>query len=181
MDGVDLRQRQSYDAVRRLHRFTLDVVPAEGGPSPVQRAKAALAAVGSAQVGGCALRFDQALRQQLDSEALARALAPTGAFTDPYLREALKRLGELSPDGAVTLLDGTRFRTAIPLELAAAASQASEVQGFLAMLRAFVRELEPEAYRRATLQGLVAPELTPDAFGAAMAQAEAAERSCRAS
>jgi hypothetical protein len=181
VDGIDLRQRQSYDAVRRLHRFTLDVVPAEGGPSPVQRAKAALARIDPAQVGGCALRFDQALRQQLDSEALARALAPSGAFTDPYLREALKRLGELSPGGVVTLLDGTSFDTGIPLELAAAASQASEVQGFLAMLRAFVAELEPEAYRRATLQGLIAPELTPDAFVAATARAEAAERNCRAS
>jgi hypothetical protein len=181
VDGIDLRQRQSYDAVRRLHRFTLDVVPAAGGPSPVQRAKAALARVDPAQVSGCALRFDHTLRQQLDSEALARALTPSGAFTDPYLREALKRLGELSPGGAVALLDGTSFRTAIPLELAAAASQASEVQGFLVMLRAFVAELEPESYRRATLQGLIAPELTPDAFAAAMAQAEAAERGCRAS
>ena len=181
VDGIDLRQRQSYDAVRRLHRFTLDVVPTEGGASPVQRAKAALARIGPTQVGGCALRFDQALRQQLDSEALARALAPQGSFTDPYLREALKRLGELSPGGAVTLVDGTSFRTGIPLELAAAASQASEVQGFLAMLRQFVAELEPEPYRRATLQGLIAPELTPDAFGAALAPAEAAERTCRAS
>jgi hypothetical protein len=181
VDGVDLRQRQSYDAVRRLHRFTLDVVPAQGGASPVQRAKAALSRIGPAEVGGCALRFDQVLREQLDSAALARALAPSGAFTDPYLREALKRLGEVSPGGAVMLLDGTRFDTGIPLELAAAASQASEVQGFLAMLRAFVAELEPDPYRRATLQGLIAPELTPDAFAAALARAEAAERSCRAS
>ena len=91
----------------------------------------------------------------------------------------MKRLGEVSPGGAVELVDGTRFRPAISLELAAAASQAAEVKGYLALLRGFVALLEPEEHRRETLRGLVAPELPPDAFGSRLAAAEAAERRCR--
>jgi hypothetical protein len=177
---VELRQRQSYDAVRRLHRLTLDVVPKGGGGSSVRRAREALARIDFPQVSGCALRFDETLREQLEPSALARALAPGGAFTDPYLRAAMKRLGEVSPDGAVVLADGTAYRTAIPLELAAAISQAGEVRGYLAMLRQFVAELEPEAYRRETLRGLVAPEVSPASFEAMVGAGERSERECLA-
>jgi hypothetical protein len=90
----------------------------------------------------------------------------------------MKRLGEISPDGAVALADGTRFRTEVPLELAAASSQAEEVHGYLAMLRAFVAELEPAEHRRETLRGLVAPEVSPAAFVPLLEAAEAAERAC---
>jgi hypothetical protein len=175
--SVDLRSRQDYDAVRRLHLFHLDVVPAAGA-SPVQRARDALARIGPGDVSGCALRFDGALRQGLDPSALHRALTPAGSFLDPYLRAAMKRLGEISPDGAVALADGTRFRTEVPLELAAASSQAEEVHGYLAMLRAFVAELEPAEHRRETLRGLVAPEVSPAAFVPLLEAAEAAERAC---
>jgi hypothetical protein len=42
-------------------------------------------------VSGCAARFDESLRESLEPAALARALAPRGSFTDPYLRTAMKR------------------------------------------------------------------------------------------
>jgi hypothetical protein len=157
-DDVDLRSRQSYDAVRRLHRFSLDVVPRSGGADSVRTI----------------------LRQRIEPSALARALAPRGSFTDPYLRAAMKRLGEVSPGGAVVLTDGTGFRTSIPLELAAASSQASEVTGYLALLRRLVEELEAEPHRRETLRGLIAPELSPAEFETALDEAEVAERSCLA-
>jgi hypothetical protein len=146
----------------------------------VQRAKAALARIGPPQVSGCRARFDATLRSNLDHSDLARALAVVG-FTQPYLRAAMRRLGEISPDGVVVLADGTAYRTAIPLELEAAQSQASDVRGYLVMLRSFVDALEPEPYRRETFRGLVAPEVVPSSFDALMAAAEAAEQSCLAS
>ena len=94
---LDVRQRQDYDAIRRLHSFTVDVLPEGGAATSVQRAQAALARVQRGDVSGCALRFDEELHSQLDPSALARALTPQGSFQDPYLRAALKRLGEVSP------------------------------------------------------------------------------------
>jgi hypothetical protein len=176
---VDLRQRQSYDPIRRQHALQLDVVPTVSGDSPVQRARAALASIGAERVSGCRAEFDQALRATLDRSDLARALAVKG-FTQPYLRAAMKRLGEISPEGAVVLGDGTAYRTAIPLELEAAQSQAADVRGYLALLDSFVAELEPERYRRETLRGLIAPEVSPSAFAGIVAAAEAREQSCRA-
>jgi hypothetical protein len=176
---LDVRQRQSYDPIRRVHSFTVDIAPV-GGPSSVQLARQALARIDAGAIGGCAMRFDAELRQQLDPAALARALTPKGAFQDPYLRAALKRLGEVSPSGGVTLVDGTRYQTSVPLELAAASSQAAEVQGYLAVLRSFVAELEPAPYRRGTLRGLVAPTVGPSDFEQMMDRAETAERSCLA-
>jgi hypothetical protein len=178
---VNLRSRQDYDSVRRLHSFSLDMVPEDGGATSVQRARAALARVEPQHVSGCAARFDGALREQLEPSALARALAPQGAFTDAYLRAAMKRLGEVSPGGAVVLSDGTTYRTSIPLELVAAASQAAEAKGYLALLRRFVDELEYPPYRRETLRGLIAPEVSPAGFEAMMDEAEAAEQRCLAS
>ena len=174
---VDLRQRQSYDPIRRQHALQLDLVPTTADASPVQRAQAALARIGAQQVSGCRLSFDDTLRARLDRSDLARALAVTG-FTQPYLRAAMRRLGELSPEGAVVLTDGASYRTAIPLELEAAQSQAAEVRGYLAMLDSFVSELEPPEYRRETLRGLIAPQLTPSAFDAVLAEADVAQQRC---
>ena len=146
----------------------------------MQRAQAALKADPAREVSGCAVEFDAALHERLEPSALARALAPTGGFTDPYLRAALKRLGELSPDGTLPLADGTRFRATVPIELSAAASQAGEVQGYLALLRQFVAGLEPESDRRESLRGLIAPELGAASFDEIMTAAELRERQCLA-
>jgi len=126
---------------------------------------------------GCARVFDDALREGLDAEALARALAPRGTFTDPYLRAAMKRLAELSPGARVQMLDGSTL-TSSPIELSAAMSQAAQARGFLALLRAFVREIETPSGRHDTLRGLVAPESSPEAFSEALLSAERRETSC---
>ena len=86
----------------------------------------------------------------------------------------------VSPGAAVVLADGTSYRTDVPLELSAASSQASEVRGYLALLRRFVTELEAEPYRRETLRGLIAPEVGPSDFGAIIDAGEVAERQCLA-
>jgi hypothetical protein len=130
-------------------------------------------------VTGCNEIFDAAMREQLDPAALSRALTPRGAFTDPYLRAALKRLGEVSPGGVIRLADGSKFRAALPIELMAAASQAGEVVGYVALLRRFVEELEAPEHRRSALRGLVAPEMGARDFDVVVDSAERRERECR--
>lgn len=179
--GYELRSRESHDELRDLYVYSLDLVPADGGVAAVQHARAALAAVSSADVTGCAGVFDQTLRRSLDPAALARAISPDGSFTDPYLRAAMKRLGEVSPGGRIHMLDGTAYDSSRPIELAAAMSEPASAEGYLALLRAFVRHLEPPAYRVDTLKGLVAPEIDAKAFAEKLRHAEAAESSCSAS
>jgi hypothetical protein len=137
-----------------------------------------LARIRRHDVTGCALDYDSALRERLDTAALSRALAPAGSFTDPYLREAMKRLGQLSPGGFVSLTDGSKFRASAPIELMAASTRSAEVVGYLAILRKFVAELEPPESRRQTLRGLVAPELAAESFDAVADLADSRERGC---
>jgi hypothetical protein len=180
-DGFDTRSRQSVDPVRGLHLFALDLVPRDGGAADVERARAALGRIDTADVSGCALDFDRALREQLDPAEVARALTPNGAYTDNYMRAAMKRLGEVSPGGVIRMLDGSEFHGSIPIELMAAATEPGLAIGYLALLRSFVAELEPEAHRRATLRGLIAPEQSQASFEGALDVAEQRERSCHPS
>ncbi len=132
-------------------------------------------------MSGCSLAFDSSLRDQLDRGALSRALTPRGSFTDPYLRAAMRRLGELSPgDGSVELDGGERFNPAVPIELELLLSRAGEARGYLALLRQLVVELESEAYREETFRGLVAPELDPMSFGAILQRADDGQKDCQA-
>lgn len=181
VDGVDLRSRPSRDELRDLYAYTVDIVPSTGVAEGVQQARAALASLSGAAVGSCALRYDASLRNSLDRAALSRALAPRGAFTDKYLRAAMKRLGEISPGARIRMTDGSRLSPQNPIELSAAMSQPADAEGYLAVLRSFVQKLEPQASRRATLRGLVAPESDAASFEEVAAAAEAAERNCLAS
>jgi hypothetical protein len=177
-DAVETRSRQAFDPVRSLHAFTLDLVPRGGDDASRQAAIAALGRIASADVTGCALELDTALRDGLEPAALARALTPNGSHTDPYLRAAMKRLGEVSPGGVIRMRDGSEFRGAVPIELMAAATQPNEAIGYLSLLRRFVAEMEEQPHRDATLRGLVAPELAPDRFDAILREALERERSC---
>jgi hypothetical protein len=176
--GFDTRSRQSVDPVRGLHLFALDLVPRDGGAADVERARAALDRIDSADVSGCALEFDQALRGELDPAEVARALTPSGAYTDNFLRAAMKRLGEVSPGGVIRMLDGSGFDGSIPIELMAAATQPGQAIGYLALLRTFVAELEPAAHRSAALRGLIAPERPQASFDGALHEAEQREQGC---
>ncbi|MBW2493981.1 MAG: hypothetical protein JRE43_04450, partial [Deltaproteobacteria bacterium] len=175
---LDLRSTQGYDAARKLHHFTVELVPSEGNAAVLARSGDALMRVGRASVSGCALEFDRSMRSQLDPAALSRAVAPSSDFLDLHLRLALQRLGELSPDGLIRLIDGSKFHPSIPLDLAAASNQSAEVVGFLSLLRAFVAELEPPELQRSALRGLIAPELERERFDASVEIAEELERSC---
>ena len=177
-DDYETRSRQAFDPVRDVHVFNLDLAPREGDNAARESAIAALARIRPADVTGCALEFDEALREELDPAELARALTPNGTHTDPYLRAAMKRLGEVSPEGVIRMRDGTRFRGSVPIELMAAATQPDVALGYLALLRRFVAEMEAEPYRESTLRGLIAPELPPDRFDALLRQAQEREQSC---
>jgi hypothetical protein len=179
LDGVvDVRSRQFYDAPRDLHAFALDFVPSDAGAA-VERAQAALGSLSRRDVSGCALRFDDTLREGLDPGALARALSPQGEFTDAYLRAAMRRLGEVSVDGVVDFVDGSQYRPSVPLELEMSISNARGAKGFLALLRAFATALEgDDTDRRESLRSLVAPELRPAEFDGVLDRADEAERAC---
>ena len=175
----ELRSRQSLDELRDLYVYSVELVPADGGVEAAQKARGALAAIGPSEVNGCAARFDEILRSALEPSALSRALSERGAFTDRYLRAAMKRLGAVSPEGRIRMADGSSFLGSSPLELAAAMSQPGEAKGYLALLRAFVGRIEAPEHRRSTLRGLLAPELPPDQFALAYDRAESAESACR--
>jgi hypothetical protein len=180
-DAVEVRSRQSHDPVRSVHTFALDFVPADGGVESVHRAKAALARIRTEDVTGCSLVYERSLRERLDIADLARALSVDGSFTDPYLREAMKRLGQLSDNGVITLTDGSQLLVSAPIELMAAVSRSPEAIGYLAVLRRFIEGLEPPESRRQALRGLIAPELSAARFDAIADAAENDERQCRAS
>lgn len=175
-DPPELRSREAYDAVRELHVYTVDLVGDR--TAAVERARSALARIRSGDVSGCAAQFDDTLRSELPSAGLSRALAPRGEFTDPFLRAAMKRLGEVSTGGVIRLQDGTQYEPSASIQLSAAINQASEAKGFLALLRRMVELLEPAPYRQSVLRSVIAPELSPSAFAKIIARAERAERRC---
>ena len=177
--GVEVRSRQSHDAPRDLHVFSVDLVPADSARERVESATRALADLRPSDVTGCALVFDGSLREALDSGPLARALRPDGSFTDRYTRAAMRRLGELSPNGSVELVDGSRLRPGNPLELEMAMSNAADARGFLALLRAFSSVLESdEAVRAESLRSLLAPEMVSSRFVQILNSAQGRERAC---
>jgi len=177
---LEPRARERYDAARELHEFSVDLVPKDGGAEAVAEAQAALAAVRTQDVSGCALVFDQSLREQLDAGSLSRALAPQGAFTDRYLRAAMRRLGEVSPGGRVEFVDGSEYRPGVPIELEMALTQAAGAKGYLALLRKLVAGMESSAHTAETLRSLVAPELDDEGFALVVGEAERRQRDCLA-
>jgi hypothetical protein len=177
--SLELRSRQGRDELRDLYVYSVELVPPDGGSAAVEHTRSALAAVQPSDLGGCARAFDETLRRRLDPAALARALAPRGAFTDPYLRAAMRRLGEVSPGGRIAMLDGSSFSPDNAIELSAAMSQPADAVGYLALLRRLVEDLEPAAFADETLRSLVAPEVAPARFAEMLGAARSAEQSCR--
>ncbi len=179
-DGrVELRASQDEDRVRGVHALSLVLAPADAEASRVRRARERLAGLDASSVSECSLRFDRALRASLDPELLARSLSVYDPFIGRYVRAALRRLGEIAPDHALLLVDGTRFRADVPLEFEAAAGRAGEAIGLLALFRDLVAALEPAELRAATLRSVIAPGLSRERFAVALAGAEAVGEACR--
>jgi hypothetical protein len=178
--SVEVRSRQGYDAPRDLHEFALDIMPIGSEAAQVADALDALADLGPRDIDGCRLALDDALRVELDPGELARALRPRGAFTDRYLRAAMRRLGEISVDGIVDFVDGSQLRPATPIELEMAIGNAATAKGYLALLDAFVTRLEPDpADRMLSLRTLLAPEMAMPDFDSVIERAGQRERACQ--
>jgi hypothetical protein len=173
-----LRIFTGFDTARQLHRTSLEF--SRPGVRTTRRALDGLARIRPEAVSGCALRFDAALRAGLEPTQLARALTPSADFVDPILRSAMRRLAELSAHGELRLADGTRLHPELPLEFEAALGQAHQVEGLLALLRALAAQTAGAEARSQVLRGLVAPELDQGGFDERAADAERAERECRA-
>jgi hypothetical protein len=118
------------------------------------------------------------MRSQLSPADLARSLAPASNFLEPYLRAALKRLGEISPKGVIEITDGSTYRPSVPIELSAGRTRSSEAVGYLALLRSFVARLEAPSHRLSILRGILAPEQTRSHFDTMVKIAESLERGC---
>ena len=179
--ALEARSSQSYDAPRELHVFKVDLVSANSSARRVQRSLEALSLLGKSDVTGCALEFDGTLRRSLEPGSLARALRPGGHFTDRYIRAAMRRLGELSPNGSVEFVDGSQLRPSSGIELEMALGNASGARGFLALLRSFVARLEStEEDQREALRSLLAPELGSAEFAESVSRAISTENACLA-
>jgi hypothetical protein len=180
-DGGDalpaLRIFTGFETARELHRTVLELSRPE--TRSARRALDGLARIRPEAVSGCALRFDEALREDLEPTHLARALIPSTDFVGPILRAAVRRLAELSAEGQLRLVDGTLLRPDLPLEFEAALGQAHRVEGLLALLRALATQTGGAEARWQVLRGLVAPELDQASFEDRATEAERAERSCR--
>jgi hypothetical protein len=96
------------------------------------------------------------------------------------VRAAMRRLGEVTPGGAVAFTDGSKYSPEVPIELEVSLNQAAQAQGFLSLLKKFVYDLEEESYRAESYRSLIAPELDSASFDVVLEQAEAARARCMA-
>jgi hypothetical protein len=171
---VEVRSRQSYDAVQQQHVYVFDVVaPGSSAPSDAQ-IRARLDALTFAPDERCDDRFSAVLREKIGDSELGDAFRPSGELTDVYRREAMLRLGRLQ-QGQVKTDTGEALHTGSSLELALAMQSAARVHSYLALLGALARS-EPEPAD--ALRTLVAPTRSSAAFGPIYDAAESARKDC---
>jgi hypothetical protein len=170
---VEVRSKQSFDAVRREHVYVIDLVEKGARPPTSQQIRARLEALPVA-LDDCSLRFEATLRTELEPETLARGMRASGGIADIYRREAMMRLGR-TDQGQVTTLEGEVLRTGSPIELELALQSGATVNGYLTMLGTFARS---EPHPELAMRSLVAPELSPATFAPAFERADAASAGC---
>jgi hypothetical protein len=173
--GVAPRLSRREEPVREVSRLALEWSRAAERAPSLAEARAALARLPSR---ACDAAFEDALVAELGSDALARSLAPSGAFPDGYVELALEAVAGRASDPALELRDGTLLRIDSPLARASAALRASEVRGVLVAIRALAETLAPAGSAAAALHAWLAPERDPKDFAARIARAVAAEARC---
>jgi hypothetical protein len=172
---VEVRSKANFDPIRREHVFSLDLtrrgarVP---GAAEIQRQ---IARGRFSRGDPCNGPFENTLREGLTPEALARSAPRAGTVADLYRREAMTALGRMD-HGRVSTRSGSQLRTGSPLELEVALQGSSDVRGYLAILGAYART---ESESETVMRSLVAPDLSPDAFGPSYAKAEKAFATCK--
>jgi hypothetical protein len=173
-----LTRRQ--ESVRSASHLSLEWLPEGGEGAALARARAALARLDSGDLGACGAAFEDAIAASIGPEVLARSLAPSAAFPDAYVALALDALAAASPTAELALRDGTQLRPDSPLARASLAARAAEVRNLLVAVRALAESLAPPGDALRALHAWLAPERTPEDFGADYARAAAAEARCRA-
>jgi hypothetical protein len=162
------------------HVLLVRWTPLDAGEALRAGAALVLASLHAADVSGCALVFERELRASVGGDAIARALAVEHSLSRWLVAPALLRVGELSPPGALTLVDGTRLEPERELESKAALARVAELHGALAAIRALTSALAPRGAGTSALHAWLAPDLPDAAFASALERAVAAERRCAA-
>lgn len=172
---VEVRSKQSYNAIRKEHILLLDVM-ADGARLPgSEEVRRALERLAYRPGDRCNRSAESVLRERLDPAVVAKAFRPSGSIIDSYQREAMLLLGRASR-GTVHTLGGEELRTGSPLELELALQSAATVEGYFGLLAAFARgQDEPVT----VLRSLLAPGMRPDEFRPIYAAADSAWKSCR--
>ncbi len=168
------------EAVRKASQLALEWLPEDRGVATYARAESALGALDRARLGACCDAFERALADSLGLETLARSLSPSGGFTDRYVALAIELIAAKSPGGEIVMRDGPRVRLDGRLARARVLSQAADARGVLLAVRALAEALAPAGDAQRALHAWLAPELAPNEFAAAYANADAAEAHCRA-
>jgi hypothetical protein len=163
------------EPVRAVSHLALEWSRGEGRERSLAEARAALA---RAPAGACGAAFEDALVSELGSDALARALTPSGAFPDAYVALALDTVAARATDATLALRDGGQLRLDSPLARASAATRAAEVRGVLLAIRALAEALAPAGMAPSALHAWLAPEREPADFAARLARAADAEAHC---
>ncbi|MCZ6463227.1 MAG: hypothetical protein O7A09_02730 [Proteobacteria bacterium] len=176
--GVAMRTFSAEDPVRGVHLTRLDWSVPDDRAAWVERVQKALARMGPDDVSGCASVFESTLRAALTPEAMLAGPAGAPAFLRPVYRAALRRLATLSPDAVLHLTDGSSLDATVLLELELALQQVDRIEGYAALLRALVRELERAPARRTAAHGLLAPNIPAARFSEAWDSAAASETRC---
>ncbi|HTO55130.1 MAG TPA: hypothetical protein VMR50_17235 [Myxococcota bacterium] len=171
---VEVRSRQSYDAVQQQHVYVFDIVPPGAAAPTDAQIRARIDSLAYAPDERCDDRYGAVLREKVGDSDLSDAFRPSGELTDVYRREAMLKLGRLH-EGQVKTDTGETLHTGSSLELALAMQSAARVRGYLALLGALARS-EPEPSD--ALRTLVAPTRTSAEFAPIYDAAEATRKDC---
>ena len=166
------------ESIRGAHHLALEWSQGGSAEHALDEARVALSRLAADPLGVCSQAFEDSLVSALGRDALARSVALSGAFTDPYVGVALEALAARSANGELTLRDDSRLRVDTPLARELAATRAAEVRGALVAIRALSHALAPPGGAQRTLHAWLAPELAPEEFAAILARAAAAEAHC---
>jgi hypothetical protein len=175
----ELPMRRNQDAIREQARTSLEFPP-RSADAWTEQVKKAMGNVGVQVLGECAAAFEDSLASGLPREAMAHALTTLDPVYARLLRELLTRLAELSPDGALHLVDGQRLRPDRPRELEMAALEPHRVRGLQAALHHFGAALDGAGEAGQSLRGWIAPQLPAPEFAPVLAEAETTAHACRA-
>jgi hypothetical protein len=172
---VEVRSKDSYDAIREEYLFILDLSAPGSRPPTPERIRRDVAGARFSLNDPCNGRFERTLRDTLDPDQIGRGIRSTGTLAQLYRREVMLALGRLD-QGRVRTVGGERFRTGSALELELAMQNAAFVEGYMALLGAYARTT---ADPPTALRSLLVPDMAPAGFAPLYKSAETVWKACR--